>query len=51
MLKSIIQHRRGTTAEWIVSTIIPKDGELVVEECAGGLRKFKFGDGVSLFKD
>ena len=42
MLRSIIQHRRGTTSEWMVSNIIPEDGELIIEECSDGVRKFKF---------
>lgn len=51
MPKMIIKHRRGTTDEWNNSSIIPAEGELVIEETNDGRQKFKFGNGYSLFKD
>lgn len=33
MAQFITQNRRGTTDEWKESTIIPADGEIVIEEC------------------
>lgn len=51
MPKMIIKHRRGTTEEWNNSTIIPAEGELVIEETNDGRQKFKLGNGYSLFKD
>ena len=33
MKKLIVQSRRGTTSEWLSTSIIPRDGELVVEIC------------------
>ena len=47
----IVQHRRGTTRDWNNTTIIPSEGELVIEECENGLRKIKLGDGYHQFKD
>ena len=49
--KIVIQHRRGTTAMWEEFQTPPADGELVIELCEDGLRRYKFGDGVTLFKD
>lgn len=51
MLNFITQNRRGTTDEWQKSTIVPKAGEVVLEECSDGITRVKFGDGRSLFKD
>lgn len=51
MPKMIIKHRRGTTDEWNNSSIIPAEGELVIEETNDGRQKFKLGNGYSLFKD
>lgn len=51
MLNFITQSRRGTTAEWDASSVIPRSGEIVLEECSDGLTKFKVGNGVSLFKE
>ena len=51
MAKIVIQHRRGTTAMWEEFQTPPADGELVIELCEDGLRRYKFGDGVTLFKD
>jgi hypothetical protein len=46
-----VQHRRGTTEEWIKSNFIPAEGELVIEECANGIRRGKVGDGTHTFND
>lgn len=51
MLNFITQNRRGTTEEWAKSLIIPRDGEVVLEECNDGITRIKIGDGHSLFKD
>jgi hypothetical protein len=51
MLRSIVQHRRGTTNEWSASKVIPKEGEIVIEELDNGTKKIKLGDGVTPFKD
>ena len=51
MPNMIIKHRRGTTDEWNNSSIIPAEGELVIEETNDGRQKFKLGNGYSLFKD
>ena len=32
MPKQIIQHRRGTTAEWAEINLVPAQGEIVIEE-------------------
>ena len=50
-IRSIIQHRRGTTNEWTASTVIPEAGEIIIEECDNGTKKIKLGDGKTLFKD
>lgn len=47
----ITQHRRGTSKEWLLSTVVPKEGELVIEECVDGSRKCKIGDGKNRFTD
>lgn len=48
MAKYIIQHRRGTASQWAEkNTIIPKEGELVIEiDEASSLHKLKIGDGI-----
>lgn len=51
MIKSIVQHRRGTTEEWLASTVIPRDGELIIEECADGTKKVKIGNNKDLFSN
>lgn len=51
MAKFITQHRRGTTAEWLNSVVIPAVGEIIIEECTNGQKKFKIGDGMSRFSD
>lgn len=51
MKKLIVQHRRGTSDEWLEKkdTIIA-DGELVIEEVGDGV-KLKVGDGVTTFEN
>ena len=51
MLNFITQNRRGTTAEWAESSVVPCAGEVVLEECSNGITKIKIGNGHSLFKD
>ena len=51
MLNFITQNRRGTTEEWNKSLVVPRAGEVVLEECDDGITRVKFGDGRSLFKD
>ena len=51
MFNFITQHRRGTTEEWDESTIVPKNGELVLEECSDGITRIKIGNGSSTFND
>jgi hypothetical protein len=66
MANNIVKHRRGTTQEWeqvdlLVSQmpieeakakrLIPENGELVIEELEGGIRKCKIGDGETRFTD
>lgn len=45
----IIQHRRGTTQEWLDIDIVPSAGELIVEECIDGTIKCKIGTGYTRF--
>lgn len=47
----ITKHRRGTTDEWQDSSVVPAEGEIVIEECDNGDRKFKIGDGRRLFTE
>lgn len=49
MQKMIVQHRRGTTAEWKISSIIPLEGELLIEEVSSKEIKIKIGNGKSHF--
>ena len=51
MLNFITQNRRGTTEEWLESVVIPKQGEIVLEECTDGVVRMKIGNGKSLFKN
>lgn len=45
------KHLRGTTEQWSKSTIIPFDGELVIEERTDGTVGIKAGNGNDLFAD
>jgi hypothetical protein len=49
-ITGIVQHRRGKTADWVRSTIIPYEGELVIEECVDGTCRCKIGDGINTFE-
>lgn len=51
MAKIITQHRRGTTAEWVATGVIPMSGELIIVLDEDGVRKLKIGDGVTTFTD
>jgi hypothetical protein len=51
MIKFITQHRRGKTAEWETSEIIPQEGEIVLEELSDKTFKMKIGDGVKTFNE
>lgn len=53
MAKYIVQHRRGTATQWAdKSTIIPKEGELVIEiDEANSLHKLKIGDGKHTYSE
>ena len=46
MAYNIVKHRRGTTEEWQASTLVPSEGELVIEECYNGFHRVKVGDGI-----
>lgn len=48
---NILKHRRGTTQEWLESTLVPEEGEIVIEECFDGICKCKVGDGHSYFSE
>ena len=49
-ITGIVQHRRGKTAEWKLSPIVPYEGELVIEECDDGTCRCKIGDGSNTFE-
>lgn len=49
--KFSICHMRDTTNNWLCSTYVIPDGELVVEKCIDGGVKIKIGDGLKIFKD
>jgi hypothetical protein len=51
--KYIIQHRRGTASQWAEkNTIIPKEGELVIEiDEESSLHKLKIGDGIHAYAE
>ena len=51
MAFKITQHRRGTLEEWLASDIVPYEGELVIVEFDGSIRKCKIGDGVTVFSE
>lgn len=53
MAKFLVQHRRGTTAQWAEkSTIIPREGELVIEiDETNFLHKLKIGDGLHTYAE
>lgn len=49
----LVQHRRGTSAQWAEkNTIIPKAGEIVIEiDEVNSLHKLKIGDGVHPYSE
>ena len=49
----IVKHRRGTTQEWqeVNLTLVPEEGEIIIEECDDGTRKCKIGTGYSRFSE
>ena len=49
MAKFIVQHRRGTTEQWMNTDVVPRDGELIIEQTADGKYKLKIGDGENQF--
>lgn len=53
MAKYIVQHRRGTAAQWAEkNTIIPMPGELVIEiDEENAQHKLKIGDGIHTYAD
>lgn len=53
MAKYIVQHRRGTVTQWTKqSTLIPKEGEIVIEiDELNSLHKLKIGDGVHTYAE
>ena len=53
MAKYIVQHRRGSSAQWAEkNTIIPMEGEIVIEiDEEHGLHKLKIGDGIHTYAD
>lgn len=53
MAKYIVQHRRGTSAQWAnYSTEIPREGEIVIEiDEVNSLHKLKIGDGIHTYAE
>lgn len=53
MAKYIVQHRRGTTAQWMShNTLIPFEGEIVIEiDEENFLHKLKIGDGIHAYSE
>ena len=51
MLNFVTQHRRGTTDEWNSSTVVPRAGELVIEERKNSPVGIKIGDGIHKFNE
>ena len=51
MARYILQHRRGSTAQWAQLDPIIKDGEMVIEIRNDGSRKVKIGDGRRKFSE
>lgn len=50
-LNTIIVLRQGTTAEWAVSTVVLKEGEMGLEYLTDGSVKIKAGDGEHFWSD
>lgn len=53
MAKYLVQHRRGTAADWAAKdTLIPREGEIVIEiDEVNSLHKLKIGDGVHTYAE
>lgn len=53
MAKYLVQHRRGTAAQWAEQdTLIPREGEIVIEiDEVNSLHKLKIGDGVHTYAE
>lgn len=53
MSRYIVQHRRGTVAQWQQKdTIIPQEGEIVIEiDYENSLHKLKIGDGIHTYAE
>ena len=53
MAKFIVQHRRGSAAQWEQANVpIPKEGEIVIElDKVNHLHKLKIGDGYTPYSD
>lgn len=53
MAKYIVQHRRGSSAQWAdKNTIIPMEGEIVIEiDEVNSLHKLKIGDGIHTYAE
>ena len=52
MSKFIVQHRRGTLAEWTETEELPREGELVIElDKENNVHKLKIGDGQHEYED
>ena len=51
MAYKITQHRRGTLEEWLLLDVVPAEGELVIVELVGNIRKCKIGDGKTHFSN
>lgn len=51
--KYLVQHRRGTAAQWAEQdTLIPREGEIVIEiDEVNSLHKLKIGDGVHTYAE
>ena len=49
MANNIVQHRRGTLAEWLNLDLIPYEGEIIIVELENGTSACKIGDGTSTF--
>lgn len=51
--KYLVQHRRGTAAQWAEQdTLIPREGEIVIEiDEVNSLHKLKIGDGIHTYDE
>ena len=51
MAKYRVQHRRGTSSQWVNSDIVLYDGEIAIEDTGDGYRGLIIGDGVHTYVD